>query len=172
MSIGLFDSHCHLQHPRYDVDRGEVIKRTLAAGCGMICVGNDWQTSKKAVELASKYDAVWATVGSHPTEDDGHPIEDFRGLIKNGSKIVAVGEIGLDYYRTPEKEKRAEQREMFLRHFELAKEFSLPLVIHCRNAYDEMLDILAGLNRFDLSNRSAEHFAKCFRRCAFFHGRF
>ena len=73
--MSIFDSHCHPQFPQYDADREEVIKRTLAAGCGMICVGTDLEMSKKAIELAEKYDGIWATVGLHPNES-GEGIKD------------------------------------------------------------------------------------------------
>lgn len=141
MSIELFDSHCHLQFPQYDADREEVIKRTLAAGCGMICVGTDLEMSKKAIELTEKYDGIWATVGSHPNESGEFKIADYEELAKH-PKVVAIGEIGLDYYRTPEKEKQEKQKEAFRQFLELAKKLGKPIIIHCRDAHDDLLAIL------------------------------
>jgi TatD DNase family protein len=140
--MNLFDSHCHPQFPQYDVDREEVVKRTLAAGCGMICVGTDLKMSKKAIEAAERYEGVWATVGCHPNESIGKlQLEDYEELAKH-PKAVAIGEVGLDYYRTPEKDKQEKQKETFQRFLELAKKLGKPVIIHCRNAYDDMPDIL------------------------------
>ncbi len=138
----LFDSHCHPQFPQYDADRDEVIKRTLAAGCGMICVGTDLEMSKKAIELAEKYDGIWATVGCHPNESvkELH-IADYEGLAKH-HKVVAIGETGLDYYRTPEKDKQEKQKEIFRQFLELSKRVGKPIIIHCRDAHDDLINLL------------------------------
>ena len=153
MSNKLFDSHCHPQFPQYDADREEVIKRTLAAGCGMICVGTDLDMSKKAIELAEKYDgppspggfggaSIWATVGLHPHDVGAEmKIEDFEELAKH-PKVVGIGETGLDYYRTPEKEKQEKQKEVFRQFLELSKKLGKPIIIHCRDAHDDLLAIL------------------------------
>jgi len=160
----MIDSHCHPQFPQYEADREEVIKRTLAGGCSMICVGTDLEMSKKAIELAEKYDQIklpdgnlgvgkiWATVGCHPNESiKEFGIEDYRELAKH-PKVVGIGEIGLDYYRTEEHKARIKQQEIFRQFLELSKELSKPIVIHCRNspqrgknpnnAYDDIIDIL------------------------------
>ncbi len=137
-----FDSHCHPQFPQYDADREEVIKRTLAAGCGMICVGTDLEMSKKAIELAEKHEGIWATVGCHPNESIKElQITDYEELAKH-PKVVGIGETGLDYYRTPEKEKQEKQKEIFRQFLALAVETKKPAVIHCRDAYEDMIDIL------------------------------
>jgi len=152
--MNLFDSHCHPQFPQYDADREEVIKRTLAAGCGMICVGTDLEMSKKAIELAEKYPpspssfgraGVWATVGLHP---DAKEVNDSRFTIYEHEelarhpKVVAIGEIGLDYYRTPEKEKQERQKEVFQQFLELGRKVNKPVIIHCRDAYNDLISIL------------------------------
>jgi TatD DNase family protein len=160
----MIDSHCHPQFPQYEADREEVIKRTLAGGCGMICVGTDLEMSKKAIELAEKYDQIklpdgnlgigkiWATVGCHPNElIKEFRIEDYKELAKH-PKVVGIGEIGLDYYRIEEYEARIKQQEIFRQFLKLSKELSKPIVIHCRNspqqgknpknAYDDIIDIL------------------------------
>ncbi len=138
----MIDSHCHLQFPQYDADREEVIKRTLAAGCGIIYVGTDLEMSKKAIELAEKHDGIWATVGAHPNEQSREfRVDDYEELAKH-PKVVAVGETGLDYYRTPEKEKQEKQQEVFRQFLVLAKKLGKPIIIHCRDAYDDMIQIL------------------------------
>jgi TatD DNase family protein len=140
----LFDSHCHPQFPQYDADREEVIKRTLAAECGMICVGTDLEMSKKAIELANKYDGVWATVGLHPSDIDIHSKFSILDLqIAGNPKVVAIGEVGLDYYRTPEPAKQKRQGEIFVEFIKFALNTRKPLVIHCRDAYDDMIKILS-----------------------------
>ena len=119
----IFDSHCHPQFPQYDKDREEVISRSLASGVSMICVGTDLEMSKKGIELAQKHENIWATVGVHPndldlfqlqkTNDRGvFVINDFEELLGE-NKVVAIGEVGLDYYRTPEPEKQKKQKEVF-----------------------------------------------------------
>mgnify|MGYP001560033926 FL=1 len=90
-----FDTHCHPQFPHYDKDREEVIKR----GVPMICVGTDVEMSKKAIEIAQNHSGVWASVGVHPNDLDDFVMDDLVHLV-NREKVVAVGEVGLDYYRT------------------------------------------------------------------------
>lgn len=152
----LFDSHCHPQFPQYDADREEVIKRTLAVGCGMICVGTDLEMSKKAIGLAEKHDLIWATVGSHPNEQSQEfRIKDYEELVKH-PKVVGIGEVGLDYYRMPEKEKQEKQKEIFLQFLELAVKINKPIIIHCRDAYDDMIQILLTTN-YSLQTKGVIH---------------
>ncbi len=157
----IFDSHCHPQFPQYDADREEMIKRNLEQGVFMIAVGANLETSKQAIELANKYDGppspdgfgragIWATVGLHPDDiKDDFKIEDYRSL-SSGKKVVAIGEVGLDYYRTPEEEKRTRQKEIFSQFIDLALETDKPLVLHCRNekngksAHEDAIKILSG----------------------------
>lgn len=138
----MIDSHTHPQFPQYDADRGEVIKRTLDAGVKMICVGTDLEMSRKAVEVADAHDGIWASVGLHPNDnlDEVFDFESYRDLARN-EKVVAIGEAGLDFYRTPEMEKREAQKNNFRQQLELAKEMGKPFIMHCREAYDEALEI-------------------------------
>ncbi len=149
--MNIIDSHCHPQSEQYDSDREELIKRTLDGGVRMICVGTDLEMSEKAIELAQKYDGIWATVGLHPNDNLN---ENFDGVVYGKllkhDKVVAMGEIGLDYYRTAEIEDQKTQKDRFVRQLDLAKELSKPLVLHCRDskagstgkAYPQMADIL------------------------------
>jgi TatD DNase family protein len=101
----LFDSHSHIQEKEFDTRRGEVLTRMREGGVGTIVVGCDYESSKRAVELAQHEEYVWACIGMHPVDtqtmfEDG----DFTGLIgakkANGTPaVVAVGECGLDYFR-------------------------------------------------------------------------
>lgn len=128
----------------------------------MINVGSQYSTSKKAVEMAEKYEAgVWAAVGLHPihvktdnsqlttNNEDGtkeeFDYEKYLELAKN-KKVVAIGEMGLDYFHLPEgadvEENKKKQKEVFLNSIKLANEVRKPMIIHCREAYGELLEIL------------------------------
>lgn len=137
----LIDSHSHPQFSQYDKDREEVIKRSIEKGIGIICVGTDFEMSKKAVELAEKYDMVLATIGFHPSDNENFDYNACLELAKD-KKVVAVGETGLDYYRTVNKKLQIKQKEVFLEHIRLTKEVNKPLIIHCRDAYNDMIEIL------------------------------
>ena len=131
----IFDSHCHPQFPQYDNDREEMIARALGADIGMICVGTDLKTSRQAIELAQNYDSVWATVGLHPNDNLGEKFDaaEYEKLLKM-SKVVAMGEIGLDYYRTIEEKDRQFQRQRFEEQLNLAVKINVPIIIHSRDA--------------------------------------
>lgn len=130
----IFDSHCHPQFPQYDNDREEMIRRALAADIFMICVGTDLEMSKKGIELAAKHEGIWATVGLHPNDvAENFDISAYRNIL-NHPKVVAVGEVGLDYYRTPELEKQKLQKEIFEKFLDLAVQNQKPVVLHCRDA--------------------------------------
>lgn len=136
--MDIIDTHSHPQFPQYDTDRDEVIRRALDAGVGMICVGTDEATSRQAITLAEQYEGVWASVGIHPNDlGDFMNVQELMGLMSH-SKVVAVGEIGLDYYRTTDHVAQEKQRELF-RQFLLVDK---PRIIHCRDAHDDMLRLL------------------------------
>lgn len=139
----LIDSHVHLDDPRYDHDRDEVFRRAQAAGVEtLITIGCDLATSRSAVALAEAYPPVFATIGVHPHESK-EMIEDwdkaFRSLSQR-PKVVAYGEIGLDYHY--DHSPRAVQRQRFREQIQLARELRLPLVIHTREAQEDTVTIL------------------------------
>ena len=147
----LIDTHAHLDYTDYDPDRAEVIARATAAGVTeIISIGTRIDSSARAVELAGNFPNIWATVGIHPGEADGAPddaVERLRTLAKGSSRVVAVGEIGLDYHRLPEIPAEAEankQRQAlyFRRQLELTAELGLNAVIHQRDSWDDTLKIL------------------------------
>ena len=141
----LIDSHTHPQFPQYDQDRDEMIRRSLGAGIEMICVGTDYEMSAKAVVLANQYEGIWASVGLHPN-DNLHEKLDlnlYRKLLED-PKVIAIGEVGLDFYRTAGEENLTFQKERFIKFLELAAETGKPLIMHCREAYTEMLEVLDG----------------------------
>ena len=132
-----FDTHCHPQFPQYDHDREEVIRR----GVPMLCVGTDIKTSKQALELAKNHSEVWAAVGAHPNDIENLVMDEFVHLM-NEEKIVAVGEVGLDYYRTKGNEKQKKQRDVFEQFINLAYQYQKPLILHCRDAHKDAIEIL------------------------------
>lgn len=155
MNLRIIDSHIHVQFPEFDVDRKEVIQRAHEAGVGMINVGTDEETSRKAVELAREYEyGVWATVGIHPHETtqliprQAENLKTLEELAKD-EKVVGIGECGLDYFRLEEEETKKQQEKLFVAQLELAKKVKKPIIIHCRpttqksvDAFEDILNIL------------------------------
>jgi TatD DNase family protein len=146
----LIDTHAHLDYTDYDPDRAEVIARATEAGVTeIISIGTRIDSSARAVELAENFPNIWATVGIHPNETDEAPedaVDRLRALAQS-SRVVAVGEIGLDYHHLPENPGEAEankQRQalLFRRQLELTAELGLNAVIHQRDSWDDTLKIL------------------------------
>ncbi|MCM8800617.1 MAG: TatD family hydrolase [Candidatus Omnitrophica bacterium] len=141
--IRLIDTHCHLDFPEFNLDIEKVIKRAKDNGIDFIVnIGSSLEGSKRSIELAKKYDFIYATVGLHP-----HYTQDFNKEVRlslydlaREDKVVAIGEIGLDYFGdVPEPEK---QKELFVELIGLAKDLNLPLIIHNRQAWNDILRIL------------------------------
>ncbi len=150
--IKVFDSHCHPQFPQYDADRESVLRHASDAGVGMICVGTDLEMSGKAIELAARHEEVWASVGLHPNDNLGEKYDqELYEKLAGHPKVVAIGEVGLDYYRTTDDEKKKFQRERFEQQIELAVKLRKPLIIHCRSAHADMIEVLS---RYQLSAKS------------------
>jgi TatD DNase family protein len=141
----LFDTHAHLHFPDYADDLDAVLERAHEAGVrGMVTIGTDRESNQAVVELARRLPDVWATVGIHP-HDAGEAVEadfaEMEKLARSEAKVVGFGEMGLDFFRNlspPEA-----QREVFRRQISMARELGKPVVIHCRDAHDETLAILA-----------------------------
>jgi TatD DNase family protein len=152
------DTHCHLDYNKFDLDRDEVIQRATDAGLIRILVpGLDQKSSAAAVRLAESNSSVYAAVGFHPTDLDKFSeatFQEVKGLAHH-PKVVAIGEIGLDYYWVKESEKRAFQREALKLQLQFAKEMDKPVVIHMREEGDawtgaasqDLLEILEGWHR-------------------------
>jgi TatD DNase family protein len=142
----LTDTHCHLNFEAYDGDRLQVLERARQAGVArLLNPGLDLLTSRSALELAGKSSEVFASVGVHPNEATSFTTEttaELAELIASDAdrRVVAVGEIGLDYYwdKTPKKV----QQQVFLDQLDLAARLDLPVVIHSRQAMADTLDIL------------------------------
>lgn len=140
----LIDTHAHLDFARFDADRPAVIERAQAAGVvAIVNVGADLISSRRAVELAEQYESIYAAVGMHPHDAkklNGATLAELRDLAQH-PQVVAVGEIGLDFYR--DLSPRDVQRRAFRAQLAWAAKLGKPVVIHDRDAHDEVMDILA-----------------------------
>lgn len=167
----LIDTHAHLNFAAYDKDRDRVIKNSLAEDIWMINVGTNDLTSEKAVEIAKQHkEGIFASVGLHPInldtgllkmrQDKNELNEDFSFeqefdfqrygelILKSQKKVVAVGEVGFDYWSKPKTKKkfnefREKQIRLFKKEVDLAKEFELPLILHCRLGYEDLVKELS-----------------------------
>ena len=146
--MGLFDSHSHLNDEKFDEDREEQIKKIRESGVSnFITAGYSVESSKKALEIAKKYDFIYTTAGVSPndipqTEEElWKQLADIEKIVeKNKEKICAIGEIGLDYYwNTDNKEL---QKKAFIEQIKIANKYNLPIVIHTREAVMDTLQIL------------------------------
>ena len=139
----LIDTHAHLEMSEFDKDRDAVIERALENGVdAIIAVGINLEDSKKAIALAKRYDAVYATVGVHPHDAKSIDTATYDSLKKlaEKEKVVAYGEIGLDFFR--DRSPRDIQIKRFQEQLDLAGELKLPVVIHSRDAHSETFEIL------------------------------
>ncbi len=139
----LIDTHCHLDFADFKEDLAQVIERAEAAGINyFINPGSTLESSQAAVLLAGRYPQIYAAVGVHPHDADTFDANASVHLEKlaGREKIVAIGETGLDYYRNLSSQEN--QRQAFLKQITLAKQLNLPLIIHCRQAESETLEIL------------------------------
>ena len=168
----LIDTHCHLDFPDFDKDREEVIEKARKGGIGKIInVGCNLERAKKSLEIAQKYDFIFVAIGLHPQEadlGDDKFFEELEKLLKE-PKVVAIGECGLEIpiknlklkiknYGLEFKEDKDKQKEIFLKQLDLAREFKKPVIIHCRNAYPEILEILKKEKEKNSGLRGVVHF--------------
>ena len=141
----LFETHAHYDTGRFDEDRPEVLNALPAAGVGWVVdPGCDLPSSRRAVELARQYPHVYAAVGFQPEECAGYTDVDLaqiRALALSEPKVVAIGEIGLDYY-WPENPDRDLQKKCFRDHMALAQELGLPVIVHDREAHQDAMAIV------------------------------
>ena len=137
------DSHAHLFKKDYDADLDDVLSRARDAGVDWIVnPGTDLETSREAIELAERYDIIYACVGYHPHEAakcDGRALEEIEAL-SHHEKVVGIGEIGLDYHY--DFSPRDRQREIFALQIDIARRRNLPIVIHSREAEEDSLGIV------------------------------
>ena len=140
----LFDTHAHMNDPAFDEDREAILLGLKDKGVAlMMNVGCCLESSKDCVAMANKYPFVYASVGTHPDsadEVDETVLEEYRILCKQNDKVVAIGEIGLDYYY--ETIPREIQQRAFRLQLELARELDMPVIVHERNAHDDGMRIV------------------------------
>lgn len=163
----IIDTHAHLNFNSYKDDSDKIIEKSLSEGFWMINVGSQYSTSRRAVEMAKKYpEGIYAAVGLHPihletkllkvkndpeevqfqTREESFDYEKYKELAKD-EKVVAIGEIGLDYYWKPKSKAKLEdfknrQRELLSEEIKLSEEVDLPVIFHCRMAHDGLIEIL------------------------------
>ena len=139
----LIDSHVHLDDERFDGDRDILIKSLKSNGIELVInIGADMKSSIDSIELAKRYDNIYAAIGVHPhsaSEMTENTLDELRDMAKE-DKVIAIGEIGLDYYY--DNSPRDIQRKWFREQLELAKELDLPVIIHSRDATKETYDII------------------------------
>lgn len=165
----LIDTHSHLNFSDFEEDRNEVIKRCFENKVSMINIGTNFETSKKAIEIAQQYQGkAWAAIGLHPINldtglikiknqkskcknwedltEDKFNYQKYKELSKN-QRVVAIGEVGLDYYWKPKTTKKKEifkkkQKDLLFQELKLASELNLPVIFHCRMAHQDLIEIL------------------------------
>lgn len=158
----LIDTHAHVNFNEFKNDSKEVIKMALDENIWMINVGSERKTSERAVKIAKEYEeGVYAAVGLHPShlveqdvehQENGETIKykskleefdyDFYLNLAKNKKVVGIGECGLDYFRNKDESFKEKQKEIFIKHLKLAKETNKPIIIHCRDAHNDLLEIL------------------------------
>lgn len=138
-----FDSHAHYNDEKFNEDRDSIISKIYHEDITKItCAGYNLKSSEFARDLSNEYDFIYATAGISPNDIEDAQIEDIEKIrqIAQNDKVVAIGEIGLDYYWNQDNKEK--QKEFFVKQIELADELNLPIVIHCRDAVMDTLDIL------------------------------
>ena len=142
-----FDVHSHLNFYNYQNDFDEVIERLREAETQTIVIGTDLESSTKAVELADKYPEVYASIGVHPVDKlESFEVEKFESLVQS-PKVVCIGECGFDFYHAKKVEDYKRQEELFSTQIDFALKHHKPLMIHARDAYEELLNILEPLKK-------------------------
>lgn len=150
----IFETHAHYDDEAFAEDRNELLLSMEGGGIETIVnIGADVESSMQTLMLCEKYSFIYGAIGVHPSNTNAMTEADYEWLkeaatksrIKNGGKVVAIGEIGLDYYWDKEAEKRAIQKIWFERQAELARELILPIVIHSRDAAKDTIDLMKAM---------------------------
>ena len=154
----IFDTHAHYDDRKFDSDRDELLNSLKENGIGRVVnIGADIDSTRRSIALAKQYDFIYAAAGVHPSDVDCLDERSFQWLtwaveesVEEKGKIVAVGEIGLDYYWEKEQERRNRQKYWFERQMELARSTGLPVVIHSREAAKDTWDMMHALKCEDI----------------------
>ncbi|PIR47909.1 hypothetical protein COV06_00715 [Candidatus Uhrbacteria bacterium CG10_big_fil_rev_8_21_14_0_10_50_16] len=171
----MIDTHCHVHFQAYETNGAEVIKRSQAQGVEMITIGTQSTTSKEAIVTAESHEGIWCTVGLHPSHTHQHTLhtdqneategqvenfnkEYYRDLIQRSNKVVAIGEVGLDYFRVSDEvaaDVKLTQKIELWKAMELATETDLPLVLHIRDAHADMQALIRAAQEKRMISRGA-----------------
>ena len=144
----LIDTHCHLTFEQLADDVQAVVARSIAADVvGWLTVGTDPQQNRKAIELANQFENMYAAVGIHPHDAKDLTADTLTELkeLAQSKKVVAIGETGLDFHYNFSNQ--SDQKQAFAAQLTIAKELNLPVIIHCREAFDQTMEILDRLGR-------------------------
>lgn len=141
----MIDSHCHINDELYKDNPLDYINDSLVANVNkFLVVGFDLVSSKESIKIAELYDGCFAAVGIHPSDAKkagASDLDNIKELAKN-KKVIAIGEIGLDFYWDKDEKIKEQQKEFFIKQISIANECNLPISIHCRDAIEECLQIL------------------------------
>lgn len=155
----IFDSHAHYNDEKFEHDREIILKKVQQEGIKkIVCAGYNLESTKHAIEIANKYSNIYATAGISPNDIPQHEeilwklLEQIKGLATN-KKVVAIGEIGLDYYWNTEN--KEQQKQAFIKQIQIANELNLPIQIHTREAIADTLEILK--NKIKVENNGIFH---------------
>lgn len=141
----IFDTHAHYYDDAFDTDREALLSALPQKGVALVvCPGCDLKSSRQCVDLAEKYDYIYAAVGFHPENLEGAALTDLDAIrdLAGNPKVKAIGEVGLDYYWVKSPEDRAFSRDFFDAQLSLAEELDLPVIVHDRDAHRDCLDII------------------------------
>ncbi len=170
--IEYIDIHSHLNFPDYEADFNDLLERMEISKVATITVGTDLESSRRAVQLAEKYSNLYACIGQHPEDNATESFDqvEYEKLLQH-PKIVAIGECGLDFFRLTKKlanneieqegfeNEKKRQKELFKKQIDLAIKYNKPLMIHARDAYREILEILDEyFNMYGAKLRGNAHF--------------
>ena len=141
----LFDTHSHYNDEKFEEDLEEIIKATFDSGVTkFMCIGYDLDSSKKAIKIAESHENIYATCGISPNDVEGLNLDSLKEIeeIARNDKVLAIGEIGLDYYWEKDENMRKLQKDFFIEQIKMANRLDLPIVIHTRDAYLDTIKIL------------------------------
>lgn len=141
--LSLFDTHSHINDQQFAADCEAVVADMKEQGIGTIVVGTDKKMSEDAVTLAEAHENLWASVALHPADNLAEVFDfAFYEKLARHPKVVAIGECGLDYFHEKTDEGRAKQKALFGQHLLLAEKVGKPLMVHCRDAYEDVITML------------------------------
>lgn len=171
MTLSVIDAHTHIHFPEFESDREVVIERARKEGIGMITVGTDIETTRQAIEVAQKYEGIWATAGLHPHEakqftslDALHQTIEKLEELAQEEKVVGIGECGIDLFRQDDKDALEMQKKLFVAQLEIAHRIHKPIIIHSRGSQNgntdglEMILLILKENQSLLEGEHVCHF--------------